>query len=405
MVKISVKQLIIKFIQNKCTSEEVDLLVDYFKNSSIDETFPEVEEVLILLKNKSELTEAKAAAVYRQILEKLAQEEKLRKLELDRSRSSRLKRMMAAAAIFAAIIGASLYFGFLKPTTPAGSPSVTTVPEDVIRLETADGKVQQLSDIDRLQLNTEAGEVLVEKEENLLRYHSKGTHKSAEIKYNTLIIPNGKKFEIILADGSYVMLNAGSSLKYPIDFPEEGKRKVFLTGEAYFKVARDEKKPFIVHTEAMEVNVLGTEFNVSAYKGDEVANVVLVEGSVNLASTEKEGEAIVLEPGQLGEYGKEDRRIHVREVDTRLYTAWMKGSLIFRNESFENILKKMQRHYSVIIVNEDEELAKTKFNANFGPDSLYEILDYFKAIYGIDYVQKNKDTLIIKSKDMNQTKE
>src|SRR5690606_25698590 len=126
-------------------------------------------------------------------------------------------------------------------------------------------------------------------------------------------IPKGKKFQIQLSDGTLVHLNAGSSLRYPVDFLSEGPRQVFLSGEAYFDVAKNASNPFIVNVDDLEVRVLGTQFNVSAYSEDEYIDVVLVEGSVNL--NKKEGDMVELSPGQKGSYKQNSDSITVNEVN------------------------------------------------------------------------------------------
>jgi ferric-dicitrate binding protein FerR (iron transport regulator) len=257
--------------------------------------------------------------------------------------------------------------------------------------------MEVISENGQLQLKGKNGKVIGGQKGNQLVYQ-KSEITSEEIIFNTLRIPYGKRFEIQLSDGSKVFMNAGSSLKYPVNFTKNDKREVFLTGEAFFKVAQDKDRQFIVKAENLEIGVLGTEFNVSAYPEDFSTNVVLVKGSVKLATKKDQQEMAILKPGQLGSSKRSNDAIEISEVETGIYTSWMQGELVFRNMSFENILKKMERHYNVKIINKNTELAKEKFNASFGHEPLHKILEYFKKIYGLNYTQKKDNIIIINQK-------
>ena len=209
--------------------------------------------------------------------------------------------------------------------------------------------------------------------------------------YNTLTVPYGKRFEIKLSDGTNVHLNAGTSLKYPVKFFKGENRQVFLNGEAFFDVTSDKNHPFIVNAESLNVEVFGTEFNVSAYPEDSTTDVVLVEGSVGLYNeneTLKDGVTIV--PGTKGSHEKKQNNISTEKVNIEIYTQWMQGGLVFRNSTFENISKKLERHYNVKIINNNEHLNKEVFNASFKQESIDIVLSYFSDSYNIEYtIQEN----------------
>ena len=197
-----------------------------------------------------------------------------------------------------------------------------------------------------------------------------------------------------------VFLNAGSSLKYPVQFLEETQREVFITGEAYLKVAKDSGNPFIVSADNLNVRVLGTEFNVSAYPEDNTTEVVLVEGSVGLYTDaqkqEYETKHTLLKPGFKGVLNKDKNNIQQEKVVTSIYTSWMKDELVFRKMTFNNILKKLERHYDVVIINKNEVLSEKIFNANFGNEPLENVLKELKENYGIQYLNDENGKIIIK---------
>ena len=165
---------------------------------------------------------------------------------------------------------------------------------------------------------------------------------------NQLIIPYGKSSEIFLSDGTKVFLNAGSRLVYPENF--QGKtREVFLAGEAFFEVKKDNEHPFIVQINDLRIKVLGTKFNVSAYPTDKVVETVLTEGRVVLEKNnsgvfEKE---IELLPNQLASFDRTSREMDIREVDTSNYVMWTEGVLKVEGTDLSRIVKRLERFYNI----------------------------------------------------------
>ena len=384
----NIKPLIQKFVLDQCSPEEIDELVRYFKEGRITEEFPQTEEVLGMLENMPEMNEDDAQRIYDQIILKAKSQEKSNK-------KNHFYKYAAVAAILLMVFGGTYFYNSTN-TSLNSSKIVSAAPENAIILETAAKQKLVLSEDGQLRLTDDKGSVIGSQKGNQLVYNDNVNH-SGTIKYNTLRIPYGKRFSVQLSDGSSVTLNAGSSLRYPVNFSGVNQREVFLTGEAFFKVAKDSKRPFFVKVEGLEVGVLGTEFNVSAYQEDATSKVVLVEGSVKLSADEK---STIMEPGELANLKRDNNSLEIHKVDTNLYTAWMQGGLVFRNMSFEDILKKMERHYDVKIINNNKELATERFNASFDEAPLIKILEYFKQTYGLSYTQKDDNTIIINSKQV-----
>ena len=262
--------------------------------------------------------------------------------------------------------------------------------DDSITLELNNGNIQTIDVNGAIEVRDSEGNIVGTQKQNQISY-SKASEKE-ELVFNTLTIPNGKKFQIELSDGTLVHLNAGSSLRYPVNFLSDGPRQVFLSGEAYFDVAKSESNPFIVNVDELDVKVLGTQFNVSAYGEDEFIDVVLVEGAVGLNKKDQlQADPVKLSPGQKGSYKQASEGIEVNEVNTSLYTSWMQGHLVFRDLTFNNILKKLERHYNVEIINSNEVLGNEVFNARFDDVAIEEVLGYFNDIHSIDFrIEKNK---------------
>ena len=158
-----------------------------------------------------------------------------------------------------------------------------------------------------------------------------------------MVVPYGETFRLVLSDGTEVHLNADSRLTYPERF-EGGERTVYLEGEAYFKVSRDTRRPFTVMTHDMGVRVLGTEFNMRVYQGEN-AQVALLEGSVEVRKASS-GQSIRLVPGQRVEVS-DDGSMHVESVDVDQYRYWKDGYFYFDGCSLEEIMKEIGRWYNV----------------------------------------------------------
>ena len=220
-----------------------------------------------------------------------------------------------------------------------------------------------------------------------------GNKAGATTEYNTIKIPYGKKYKLVLADSTIVHLNSGASLKFPVAFNGRN-RKVVLTGEAFFEVSKDSTKPFIVESNKIAVEVLGTKFNMSDYSSDTTSEVVLVEGAVKMKEKESVKDQI-LHPGEKGTFNQNSKTLQKEKVDTELYTSWIYGKLIFRNKSFDEIFKSLERKFNVEFVIENKPLEKSEFNATFDKDvSLEKMLFYFEKAYDIQYTVKNNKIII-----------
>lgn len=168
--------------------------------------------------------------------------------------------------------------------------------------------------------------------------------------FNQLVVPYGRRSTVLLADGTQVRLNSGSRLVYPSQF-SENKREVYLEGEGFFKVTKNDEKPFYVQTEKFEVQVLGTTFNVQAYENEDLYNTVLVEGKVNMKLNKSFFPASVeLFPSQMASLTEEQDRIRVESVrNIGDYTSWASGYLEFNNGNIELLLKRIAMYYNIQI--------------------------------------------------------
>lgn len=195
--------------------------------------------------------------------------------------------------------------------------------------------------------------------------------------------PAGSTTRFTLSDGTVVALNASSSISYPMRF--EGKnRSVQLDGEAYFEVTKDSKHPFVVETNGMKINVLGTTFNVRSYKEDNRAITTLLEGSVSVDT--EPGKQLALKPGQQLVYDKASRKTEIKNVNADLYVSWKDGQCYFDKEKFIHIAKILERHFGVEIVISSPALENQIFSGYFSrKEGVQQILNSFRKHRNFDY--------------------
>lgn len=244
------------------------------------------------------------------------------------------------------------------------------------------------------KIKEEDGSLIQLDSETGLEY-TKSATKSDKLIYNTLKTERGNEFNMQLADGTRVWLNADSELRYPVQFTDN-VRKVYLKGEAYFDVAHNEKKAFVVNSYNQEVKVYGTEFCINAYNQDEI-KTVLVEGSVGVRPNPR-GEESKLKPGELGLTDMQSGKIDIKKVNVRPYIAWKDGDFVFENESLENIMLRLERWYNVKIFYMNEECKNYRFSGDMERYADVRSLLYFIQETSNAKFEINKNTIVVMAK-------
>lgn len=215
---------------------------------------------------------------------------------------------------------------------------------------------------------------------------------------NTLVIPYGSRSHLTLSDGSKVWLNAGSRLIYPSEFIDK-YREVFLVGEAFFDVVKNESQPFLVKTPDLEINVLGTRFNISAYPEDYSVQTVLAEGKVKIsrinAGVFEKGN--ILLPGQMAYYSKTSKETRIHDVDVEHYTLWTQGLFSFSNTDFNRITKKLERYYNIRFQFDDPLKGTIQISGKLDVTrERNEVFEYLTKLTGLDFVEINEYQYLIK---------
>jgi len=367
------ERLIVKFITNQASQEEIEKLTEWLKEEEhqiVFKNFIKTNYAIDSVMNSFDSTEVK-----KQLSERIQKEKNV-------FQKRRFSSYYKYAAVLVLVLG-SLYF-YKNSNLFDDKENVIVPRQDEIVLQSGSESSETIDVSESRNVTDKEGNIIGKQEKNRLVY-SNG-YSTGKLVYNTLKIPYGKKFEVQLSDGTVIHMNSGTSLRYPVQFLKNKSRQVYLTGEAYFEVSKDKEHPFTVNTQEVNVEVLGTKFNVNSYTEDTSTDVVLVEGKVSLYKDKKTTEnQVYLLPGIKGSNKRGQQKITTEEVNTDYYTAWVKGSLVFKNESFSSIIKKLERQYNVTFVNKNKALGKEIFNARFDNEPIEVVLKYFSDSYAIDY--------------------
>ncbi|VAW18279.1 Putative anti-sigma factor [hydrothermal vent metagenome] len=193
-------------------------------------------------------------------------------------------------------------------------------------------------------------------------YYIKDLNKP--IQYTEISAPKGQISKCVLADGTEVWLNSGTSIKYSNRFNKK-YRDIYLDGEAYFKVKRNQSKPFRVQANTIKVRVHGTSFNVAAYKDLNTIETILEKGSVEIILNRRTRQTIFLKPGERAVYDIQKQRVNIDKVDVQLHTAWRKGKFLFKDADLFMIFKELERIYDVSIQLEDPSIGSIRMRGMF----------------------------------------
>lgn len=381
MIGSEQEKLILKYLTNNATAKELDILSDWILDKDNARLFQEYTQLHL------EIITSMNGPDTDKIKKKL-----LQKIKRDKIRK-KFNTVIKYAAVGLLIF--SLGYYFQQEVKFSNEKNALIPKEEAITIILGNGKMETLKVDEIREVMDDEGNVIGTQNNTQLSYTSSAENQ--KLIYNRLNVPYGKKFDVVLSDGTHVHLNSGSSLRYPVAFIKGASRKVFLTGEAYFDVAEDEKRPFLVNANEIDIQVLGTKFNVSNYPEDANINTVLVEGSVELLRSSKgiTGlESVILKPGHKAEWHKNSNEVSLSNVDTSLYTAWIKGKLVFRNTSFRQIREALQRHYNVVIHNKNVQLEEQIYDATFDIETIDQVLESFNRSWAIDYIIIDNEVFI-----------
>lgn len=376
-------------------SSEINAYWNHYLNNNPEhaELITELKsQILVHLKYEEEqLTETEKRELAKRILRVL------NRTDNKRSRNSIIRSTMryAAISILFLCLGGSLVYLYMEGRhsqfiidnceLPALSnePVLILGNRDKIALNQGESQIEYSAD----------GQITFNSEQTIAGEDEKGVPAM-----NTLVIPYGSRSNITLADGTKVWLNAGSRLIYPSRFVDK-TREVFLSGEAFFEVAKSEKQPFTVKTADMQLEVLGTKFNVSAYPEDFAVLTTLAEGSIEIKSTSaaKREKGILLVPEQLAYFNRKTLQTQVQKVNLEEYTGWTEGLLYFSNTDFNRITKKLERFYNIQFQFDDPLKGGIQVSGKLDVSKgQSEVFEYLNLLTGLELIKINNKLYLIK---------
>ena len=273
---------------------------------------------------------------------------------------------------------------------PVDRPILAGGPRAVLHLGNG-----ELIHLDTLQQTITQGEVRISKtDDRKLSYDSRQekNEKSGKVVYNEIEIPRGGEFDLVLADGTQVWLNAESRLRYPVEFSGK-ERKVVLEGEAYFQVKKNPSLPFRVEIRNQVIEVLGTEFNVSGYKDEACVYTTLVNGKVKVAATDK---GMTLLPGEQCVLDTGDGSMIRQQVDVDKIISWKKGKFILEEQTLEQIMQKLARWYDITVFYQNPALKNKVFKGSVPRYAeLRQVLNILEKTGEVQFHIQNR-TVIVK---------
>jgi ferric-dicitrate binding protein FerR (iron transport regulator) len=279
-------------------------------------------------------------------------------------------RIATAAAACILLATAGLYF--YKSNRRQAVPSIVKTPAakqpEGITLRLANGQVINLSDAGNKTIHT--GNTTINNAGNALSYTAASTKVQ---EWNTLNIPSAGAYTLTLADGTVVILNSQTQIRFPFSFPGKS-REVYIDGEAFFTVSKDAAKPFIVHTPKTNIRVLGTRFNVNTYDPEKISTA-LVEGSVNIQTAGHA--AVTLKPGHEAVF---NNGFAIAGFDENETLAWIQGTYYFHNVSLQQISKVLERWFAVQVQFKNNTLPDRTFSGVlFKKEALQVFLDNLRT--------------------------
>tara|TARA_B100001059_G_scaffold182031_1_gene183128 strand:+ start:295 stop:1482 length:1188 start_codon:yes stop_codon:yes gene_type:complete len=389
-----IQSLLKKYVLNQCSKQEVDEVVRYIQGIKESSELPSVEGVLELLDEELILNEAVANRIEHSILKKVQ----------NNKRTTIKKKSIWKYAV------AAVFIGFITTSYIFRTNNILNTPQDdALEIVNTVNTVNTIvTGTDKATLTLEDGSLMVLEQGASFKTKNANSNgqeivyknvksKASAIKYNYLTIPRGGQYFVQLSDGTQVYLNSESQLKYPVHFIEGQTRKVELVyGEAYFDVSPSTEHKgakFKVINNAQEVEVLGTEFNINAYKDDPNIYTTLVEGKVVVANNDSKQSLV---PNQQFKLNTETNNFSVTKVDVNEFISWKDGVFQFVNKPLKDIMKVLSRWYDVDIIFENKDLESLEFIGTLNKNqSIEEVLSIMKSFSIKNYEIKGK-TLILK---------
>lgn len=361
--------------QRTCSPQEAIELMEYLRNDASNRVLlEELQAAFQLVQPGEEGMSSQPINRVREGLLKHIQGAPVVPIQRSRKPGAWL-RWSAAAAVLAAIALPAGYLLTHQSTTPAAKKAIAAAPAAEQRktiLTLANGQKVELDKAGMAQLAQ--GNSTIRNQNGQLIYEQTNGGQAALL-YNTLTTAPRETYPLVLADGSKIWLNAGSSLRFPAAFAGN-ERKVELSGEAYFEIATDAHKPFRIQVKQMTVEVLGTHFNINAYTDETTTNTTLLEGAVNINSGRS---SLRLAPGEQSQVSADGQIKKITGVNTDEIMAWKEGYFKFENADLTTVLRQFSHWYDVDVVYEGNVKPRKFFGMISRKSTLPNVLKMLNA--------------------------
>jgi ferric-dicitrate binding protein FerR (iron transport regulator) len=351
------KALLEKYLGDRITPEELQRLQGQVEGTDNDPALSEMIAAILAEDRYTEKSGVDLQQAFHHVMQEAGQREAMANTHATTDTASivptssyiHILYKLAAAAVLFILLGTGFswwYRAIPRVAVVAGNTTAAIIPGgNKAVLTLADGSTIVLDSARDGALGHQGSTRIIKLDSGRLAYTVNHNDVNAAPQYNTISTPRGGQYQVVLPDGSQVWLNAASSLRFPVAFTGKD-RPVTLTGEAYFEVAQQADKPFIVRTRGMQVNVLGTHFNVMAYPDEGHVKTTLVEGAVSVS----QGNATsLMKPGQQASINDNGSNFNISRPDLEDVMAWKEGEFRFRKTDISMIMRQIARWYDVDI--------------------------------------------------------
>jgi len=260
----------------------------------------------------------------------------------------------------------------------------------------ANGKSFDLTN-DSLKEVIEKDGTVIKNNNKELNYSSQDLKDQKQTMMNTLIVPRGGEYHVVLSDGTRMFVNSMSKLVFPVKFCGHTREITLVEGEAYFEVTKDKTKPFIVNVKGMNVEVLGTSFDIKAYLDDTYSYTTLVEGKVKLNLNDQPSKIQFLEPNQQAIFNPSSVGMEIQKVDAKQVVQWTNGKYLFTNQTLDEIMKTLSRWYDFEYRYENEALGQIRFEGGLNKyESIEPIINIINKTEKVRVSVKGREVIISK---------
>ena len=376
------------YVSHQCSEEETKELMALIAQSENEPIVKNlIEKIIRTTGSEIKIPNQSAVTILKNILEK----DKVKVITYKPgNRIIKSWMRVAAAAVLILFISGIAYRIFTKENKKEITASVPSSKKAGAILPGGNHAVLTMADGSTIMLdslhngNLQHGNANIKKQNGVLVYDGSKLSKIDEpATYNTLTTPRGGQYQVVLPDGSKVWLNASSSLRFPTAFVGK-QRDVDLTGEAYFEIAKNKEKPFHVNVKGMQIEVLGTHFNVNAYSDENSIATSLLEGSVKIKNGSESG---LLKPGQQGLIKNNSENIEIKNADMDEVIAWKNGLFQFDGANINTIMHEIGRWYDVDIVYADKVPVRSfegKISRNAPLSDVLKILELSNVKFSVE---------------------